>query len=50
MEVETCNHPACSCQITGGKEYCGDNCRESAKDVAKNNTCHCAHAQCAPHA
>ena len=50
MEVQTCNHPACSCQLTDGKEFCTDNCREASKDVATNNTCHCEHAQCAPHA
>jgi len=50
MEVQTCNHPACSCQLTGGKEFCSDNCRDASKDVATNNTCHCNHPQCAPHA
>jgi len=50
MEVQTCNHPACSCQLTGGKEFCCDNCRDASKDVATHNTCHCKHAQCAPHA
>ena len=50
MEVQTCKHPACSCQVTGGKEFCGDVCREASKDVATHPTCDCEHAQCGPHA
>jgi len=49
MEVQTCNHPACSCQLSGKKEFCCDGCREASKDVAKNSTCDCKHAQCGPH-
>src|ERR1035437_3624126 len=50
MDVHTCDHPACSCQVTGEGRFCSPGCQEASKDVAKNNTCHCKHAQCAPHA
>jgi hypothetical protein len=48
MEVETCSHPACSCQVTGGKEYCGDHCSEAhnaGKDMP--SWCNCGHPECA---
>jgi hypothetical protein len=50
MDVHTCDHPACSCQLTAEGRFCGPGCQEASKDVAKNNTCHCKHDQCAPHA
>jgi hypothetical protein len=45
MDVKTCAHPACQCQIEG-REFCGDHCKEAARDVAKHNTCDCGHPQC----
>ena len=50
MDVHTCDHPACSCQLTTDGRFCGPGCQEASKDVTKNNTCRCKHAQCAPHA
>lgn len=46
MGVQTCAHPACSCQVQNGR-YCGDHCRDlEGKDVAKHSTCDCGHDQC----
>ena len=50
MNVQTCDLPACSCQVAGGGRFCSSYCEQAAKDVAKNNTCSCKHAQCARHA
>ncbi len=50
MDVHTCKHPACSCQVTGGNPFCSQHCREASKDVATHNTCDCKHPQCARHA
>lgn len=47
MDVHTCDHPACSCQLTGSERFCGHTCKEASKDVATHNTCECKHAQCA---
>ncbi len=49
MDVHTCKHPACSCQVTGGSPFCSQHCREASKDVATHNTCDCKHPQCARH-
>lgn len=49
MDVHTCDHPACSCQLSTAARFCGSGCETASKDVAKNNTCHCEHAQCSPH-
>jgi hypothetical protein len=42
MDVETCAHPACSCAVTGGAEFC----RAASKDVATHDTCECGHKDC----
>lgn len=49
MEVRICNHPGCSCPVTGNEDFCCDGCREAAADVARANTCDCEHPHCAPH-
>jgi hypothetical protein len=46
MDVHTCKHPACSCQLEGGKEFCSTRCENASKDVARNNTCDCGHPHC----
>lgn len=50
MNVQTCQHPACSCQLSGENEFCSERCQEASKDVATNSTCDCQHDQCGPHA
>ena len=33
MDVETCDHPACSCAVTNGKHFCSRYCETASKDV-----------------
>lgn len=46
MKVETCNHPACSCQVRDGAEFCCEGCETASKNVAKNDLCNCGHTAC----
>ena len=46
MDVETCDHPACSCAVTNGKHFCSHYCETASKDVEHNDTCECGHSQC----
>jgi hypothetical protein len=36
MNVHTCDHPACSFQLTAEGRFWGLGCQEASKDVAKN--------------
>jgi hypothetical protein len=46
MEIDTCAHPACSCAVTGGAQFCSKHCEVASKDVAKHDTCECGHKDC----
>jgi hypothetical protein len=50
VDVETCDHPACSCAVTSGKHFCSSYCETASKDVEHkdvehNDTCECGHSQ-----
>jgi hypothetical protein len=46
MDVDTCDHPACSCAVTSGKHFCSSYCETASKDIENNDTCECGHSQC----
>jgi hypothetical protein len=46
MDVETCDHPACSCAVTNGNHFCSGYCETASKDVEHNDTCERGHSQC----
>jgi len=46
MDIETCEHPACSCAVTNGAKFCSKHCEAAAKNVAKHDTCECGHKDC----
>src|SRR5262249_60474920 len=46
MDVETCDHPACSCAVTDGKHFCSSYCETVSGDVEHNDICECGHSQC----
>lgn len=43
-----CAHPQCTCPITEGQEYCGQNCANSARnnEVDVQSKCSCGHPGC----
>ena len=45
-----CAHPACSCPVSGGEQYCSTSCAESARQgttQAQSQQCGCNHDTCA---
>ena len=46
MDVETYDHPACSCAVTNGKHFCSRYCETASKDVEHKDTFECGHSQC----
>jgi len=46
MDIETCAHPACSCSVTNGEEFCSAHCKAASKDVEAHDTCDCGHKDC----
>ena len=50
MDVHTCDHPPCCCQLTGEERFCDPTCQHESTEVAENPNCGCKHAQCAPQA
>ena len=46
MDVETYDHPACSCAVTKGKHFCSRYCETASKDVEHKDTFECGHSQC----
>ncbi len=43
-ELEKCKHPACSCRVAEGDDYCSTYC-EDAGDTTEI-ACNCGHAGC----
>jgi len=47
MEIETCKHPLCACQVMGGETYCSPACASAAKrDLGEAASCECPHLEC----
>jgi hypothetical protein len=45
-----CAHPACSCPVSGGEQYCSTACADSARQgttQAQGGSCGCNHDACA---
>lgn len=45
MSSKKCKHPACTCIVTDGKDYCSNSC-EDAGDTTEL-ACQCGHPGCA---
>jgi len=43
--MKRCAVPLCTCQISEGKEFCSDECRNSLP----SGLCHCPHKECRGH-
>jgi hypothetical protein len=43
--MKKCAVPLCTCQISGGKEFCSAECRNGLP----TGTCHCPHSDCRSH-
>jgi len=42
-----CAHQGCQCMLSKGDgEFCGDYCREAAKQPATDAPCKCGHPEC----
>jgi hypothetical protein len=46
MDTETCKHPACSCAVAQGAEFCSGYCKTAAGDVEAHDLSECGHPQC----
>jgi hypothetical protein len=45
-----CAHPACTCPVAAGEQYCSTSCAESAAQgsvQSQGKQCGCNHASCA---
>jgi hypothetical protein len=45
-----CAHPACSCPVSAGEQYCSTACADSARQgttQAQGGSCGCNHDACA---
>lgn len=45
--MKDCNHPACSCEVSDGEEFCSSAC--AAEDGESLEACECPHADCEGH-
>ena len=52
-EKKTCTHPACSCEVEGGGDYCSDYCQnpdsidyDQPLERGSHEICSCAHTEC----
>ncbi len=44
-----CAHPACTCTVTGGSQFCSDVCAERmlGESGTTGEACDCGHRECA---
>jgi hypothetical protein len=45
-----CAHPACTCPVASGEQYCSTSCADAAREggeQAQTQQCGCNHASCA---
>ena len=48
MDVETCHHATCTCEVSAADPFCSDHCREHAgHGEADSHRCECGHPGCA---
>jgi hypothetical protein len=45
--MKKCAVPSCTCEISTGREFCSDECRNG---LPSSGLCHCPHKQCRGHA
>ena len=45
-ERDTCAHGPCSCEATGGKDYCSTFCENAASVAGTEIRCSCGHPDC----
>jgi hypothetical protein len=41
-----CAHPACSCPVEPGQQYCSDACAKAPVKGLAATTCNCNHSTC----
>ena len=46
MDLNTCRHPSCACDVRAGDEFCSDTCRRASGDAAEHARCDCGHDAC----
>ena len=47
MDMNTCRHPSCSCEVRTGNEFCSQECQRASGDGAEHARCDCGHDSCA---
>lgn len=44
--MDNCQHQGCTCQVSGGEQFCSDHCREHAEHGDTDHSCECGHPGC----
>jgi hypothetical protein len=46
-EATKCAHPACTCPVEPGQQYCSEACQAAPQTGPTANVCACNHPSCA---